>query len=154
MKTIKEYLSTKEGVEQKWLTINEIIDGFDFDEIYAAMEAVDWRWVVIGQEKANKMEDEGYDIRWRGVNDDWYEYRPKVKDLRERARDMLNETLERCPEDKTEWGQSSGGFETKMCILTDEERKEVFGDDAPDDFEHSVDLRLKFVFGDSGSRFW
>lgn len=154
MKTIKEYLSTPEGVEQKWSTINEIIENFDFDEIYAAMEAVDWRWVVSGQERADKMEEEGYDIRWCDVNDDWYEYRPKIKDLRERAREMLNETLERCHDEETEWGQSSGGFETKMCILTDEERKEVFGDDAPDDFEHSVDLRLKFVFGDSGSRFW
>ncbi len=154
MKTIKEYLSAKEGNEQKWSTINEIIENFNFDEIYAAMESVDWRWVVIGQEKADNMEGEGYDIRCRDVNNDWYEYRPKIKDLRERAREMLNETLERCPEGETKWGQSTGGFETKMCILTDEERKEVFSEDAPDDFEHSIDLRLRFVFEDSGSRFW
>ena len=31
MKTIKEYLSTPEGVEQKWNVINEILEGFDFD---------------------------------------------------------------------------------------------------------------------------
>lgn len=142
MKTIKEYLSTPEGVEQKWNVINEILEGFNFDEVFTAMEAVDWRWVVIGEDKADEMEKDGY------------EYRPKIQDLRKKAREMLIDTIAKCPDEETEWGQSSGGFETKMCILTDEERKEVFGDDAPDDFEHSVDLRLKFVFGDSGSRFW
>lgn len=153
MKTIKEYLSTKDGVEQKWSTINEIIEGFNFDEVFIAMEAVDWRWVVSGEDKADEMEENGYDIRWGGI-DDWYEYRPKIQDLRKWASEMLADTIAKCPDEETEWGQSSGGFETKMYILTDEERKEMFGEDAPDDFEHSVDLRLKFVFGDSGSRFW
>ena len=155
MKTIKEYLSTAEGVEQKWRIINEILEDFNFDEVFIAMEAVDWRWVVTDKDKADEMEEEGYDIRLAGtIDDDWYEYRPNIQDLRKWAREMLIDTIASCPDEEAEWGQSSGGFETKMCILTDEERKEVFGEDAPDDFEHSVDLRLKFVFGDSGSRFW
>lgn len=155
MKTIKEYLSTPEGVEQKWNIINEILEDFNFDEVFIAMEAVDWRWAVTDKDIADEMEEEGYDIRRTGtIDDDWYEYRPKIQDLRNRALEMLLDTIASCPDEETEWGQSTGGFETKMYILTDEERKEVFGNDAPDDFEHSVDLRLKFVFGDSGSRFW
>jgi hypothetical protein len=155
MKTIKEYLSTPEGVEQKWNIINEILEDFNFDEVFIAMEAVDWRWAVTDKDIADEMEEEGYDIRRTGIiDDDWCEYRPKIQDLRKWAREMLIDTIASCPDEETEWGQSSGGFETKICILTDEEKKEVFGEDAPDDFEHSVDLRLKFVFGDSGSRFW
>lgn len=155
MKTIKEYLSTPEGVEQKWNIINEILEDFNFEEVFIAMEAVDWRWAVTDKDIADEMKEEGYDIRRTGIiDDDWYEYRPKIQDLRKRAREMLLDTVASCPDEETEWGQSTGGLETKMYILTDEERKEVFGEDAPDDFEHSVDLRLKFVFGDSGSRFW
>ena len=154
MKTIREYLSTAEGVEQKWNVINEILEDFNFDEIFAAMEAADWRWIVTGKDNADEMEEDGYDIRRSGIDDDWYEYRPKIQDLRKQAREMLIDTIASCPDEETEWGQSTGGFETKMCILTDEERKELFGEDAPDDFEHSVDLCLRFVFGDSGSRFW
>ena len=151
MKTIKEYLSTPEGVEQKWNVINEILENFDFVSIHVLMDALDWMWYCT-EKDANEKRELGNKVR---VHGDFHEYLPEPNDLRKRARELLNEVIVECGEkERNEYTIATGGFETYVTILTDEERIETHGKDVPDDFEHSVDLRLRFVAEDSGSRFW
>lgn len=149
MKTIKQYISTAEGAEQKWSIINDILDNFDFLQVHFMMEAVDWFWVAHSESEEEELKSLG-----RTFNENSCEYIPEADDLRKVARELLNEVIDDCPESQTKWSISTGGFEVKLEILTDEERIKLFGEDAPDDFEHSVDLTLKFVAEDSCSRFW
>ncbi len=151
MKTIKEYLSTPEGVEQKWNIINEILENFDFVSIHILMDALDWMWYCT-EKDADEKKELGNKVVAHG---DFHEFLPEPDDLRKRARELLGEVLDGCGEKGlNEYAIATGGFEVYVTILTDEERVGVHGEDAPDDFEHSIDLRLKFVAEDSGSRFW
>ena len=151
MKTIKEYLSTPEGVEQKWNIINEILENFDFVSIHILMDALDWMWYCT-EKDADEKRELGNKVK---VHDDFSEFLPKPDDLRKRARELLGQVITECGEKGlNEYTIATGGFEVYVAILTDEERVETHGEDTPDDFEHSVDLRLKFVAEDSGSRFW
>ena len=82
MKTIKEYLSTPEGVEQKWNVINEILENFDFVSIHILMDALDWMWYCT-EKDADEKRELGNKVK---VHDDFSEFLPKPDDLRKRAR--------------------------------------------------------------------
>jgi hypothetical protein len=62
MKTMKEYISTAEGMNQMWEKINEVLDGFDFTSVVSVMEALDWTWMC-SEGEADLYETEGCRIK-------------------------------------------------------------------------------------------
>lgn len=148
MKTIKEYISTAEGVKQMWEKINEVLDNFDFDKVKVVMDALDWGWACT-EDEASIYAGEGCKVKL-GV--DYPLYFPNHSQLLRQARNMIEQCISDMPVDKTEWGVSTGGFMVKVYIATDEERKEYYGDVADvDDFAHSVDISLYFIVEESQS---
>lgn len=146
MKTMKEYLSTTEGVKQMWEKINEILDNFDFVRVLTTMEALDWYWAC-SEGAADLYADQGCAIKKEGS--DFY-YRPELPQLLKAARERLIDAVESIPENRREWRSDTGGFRASVYISTDEERSEYYGSEVAnvDDFAHSVDLTLEFVVAD------
>lgn len=137
MKTLKEYISTADGVMQMWDDINEILDNFDFSAVYVAMEALDWKWV---------MKDEN------GENE---ERQPEINELQKEAREILVKLIMRLANEGENKGfEDYGGFEACVEVIDDMLRKRVFGEDAPDDFKHSVELRLRFIIEENMPKTW
>lgn len=150
MKTMKEYLSTPDGVKQMWDKINEVLDNFDFTKVTTTMEALDWGWACT-EEDAEMYEVQGCKTRWCGDDGGWVYY-PEYPQLLKQAREMLAQCVEDMPEGETEWSISTGGFMAKAFITTDEERLDYYGDVADvDDFAHSVDILLYFIVEESTS---
>ena len=149
MKTIKEYISTAEGMKQMWKKVNEVIDGFDFNKVAAVMEALHWSWSCT-EEEADIYADEGCGIREE--NGKFYYY-PEYPQLLKFARKLLMNTIEDMPENETHWSSSTGGFKVEVMVSTDEERAEYWGGEIAnvDDFSHSVDLALYFIAEESTS---
>ena len=141
MKTIKEYLEEPGGIVQAVSEINNIIDNFDFEAVSATMDALNWDWLC-PSDKVEKFEKLG---KLTGPP----MYHPDIDDIRNNARTLLcNLILERAwkgKQDVEEWFVSTGGFEVSVTLIDDEDRKRLFGEEAPDDFEHSVDSVLKCV---------
>lgn len=150
MKTMKEYLSTAEGVKQMWEKINSILDNFDFSKVVTVMEALDWSWACNPGE-AEEYSDLGRRVKWGDENDLGNEYYPEYPELLKAARERLVGAIETMPDDRTSWSESSGGFRAEVDIMTDEERADYYGGEIAnvDDFAHSVDLRLSFVVEES-----
>lgn len=151
MKTMKEYLSTPEGVKQMWDKINEVLDNFDFNTVKVAMDALDWGWACT-EEEAEIYEGEGCKTKWCEDDQKGWRYYPEYPQLLKQAREMLVQCVEDMPEGETEWSVSTGGFMAKTFITTDEERLDYYGDVADiDDFAHSVDILLYFIVEESAS---
>ena len=150
MKTMKEYISTAEGINQMWEKINEVLDGFDFTSVVSAMEALDWTWVC-SEGEADLYETEGCRIK----KDEYgkYAYFPEYPQLMRQARRLLVNVIKDMPEDRREWFVATGGFKAKAYISTDEERADYYGGEVADvdDFAHSVDLTLEFIVSSSES---
>ena len=137
MNALNEYISTADGVMQMWDDINEILDNFDFSAVYVAMEALEWKWVM----KDEDGEEE--------------ERQPEINELQKRARGMLVELITGLAEDGETTGfRNGGGFEVSAEVIDDEMRKRVFGEDAPDDFKHSVELKLRFIIEENLPKTW
>lgn len=137
MKALKEYISTADGMMQMWDDINEILDNFDFSAVYVAMEALEWKWTM--------KDDSGFDE----------ERQPEVNELQKRAREMMVNLILRLAEDGENIGfDNCGGFEVSAEVIDDEMRKRVFGEDAPDDFKHSVELKLRFIIEENIPKTW
>ena len=150
MKTMKEYLSTPEGVKQMWDKINEVLDNFDFNTVKVVMEALDWHWACTPEE-AEMYEEQGCRAKTRMDGEEAYYY-PEYPQLLKQARELLAQCVEDMPEGETEWSVSTGGFMAKAFITTDEERLDYYGDVADvDDFAHSVDILLYFIVEESAS---
>lgn len=150
MKTMKEYLSTPEGVKQMWDKINEVLDNFDFNTVKVVMEALDWHWACTPEE-AEMYEEQGCRAKARMDGEGAYYY-PEYPQLLKQAREMLVQCVEDMPEGETEWSVSTGGFMAKAFITKDEERLDYYGDVADvDDFAHSVDILLYFIVEESAS---
>ena len=149
MKTIKEYLEEPGGIVQAVSEINNIIDNFDFEAVSATMDALNWDWLC-PSDKVEKFEKLG---KLTGPS----MYHPDIDDIRNNARTLLcNLILERAwkgKQDVEEWFVSTGGFEVSVTLIDDEDRKRLFGEEAPDDFEHSVDIVLKFVVEENLSKY-
>ena len=153
MKTIKEYISTSQGFAQMWEEIDDILAQFSFDAVFVAMEALAWEWAVPVGELDNLIE------RGRKITGREYPelatYKPEIEDLRDFARKMLYDIVTvAAASDENECYDNTGGFEARVRIIGDEERKRVFGEDAPDDFKHSVELRLMFIVEDNIPKTW
>ena len=147
MKTMKEYISTAEGMEQMWEKINEVLDGFNFNNVAAVMEALDWKWTCT-KEEAEDYEDAGCFVDWHdGYDDKYCSYRPEYPQLLAAARKHIIEAIKGMPDDETHWSVSSGGFKVEIWISTDEERADYWGAEIAnvDDFNHSVDFALYFI---------
>ena len=119
-------------------TIDEVMHSIDCKKIADVMAYLDWEWCFNGDE----------DMRV-----------PDEKEVEDRARKHLYDLIE-CAEEaekKNEFTDryfiDGGGFYAELEIVDDETRKRFFGEDAPDDFEHSVDIRLKFVLEDNLGKF-
>lgn len=151
MKTMKEYLSTPEGVNQMWKKVNEVLDNFNFDNVETVMEALDWAWACAPSE-AVEYEEEGCRIkRQNTLVEGGYEYFPRHKQLLKAAREMIVGCIEDMQDDETRWAESGGGLRVEVNICTDKERKDYYGDSVADvdDFEHSVDIALYFIVEES-----
>ena len=145
MKTLKEYLSTVEGRKQMTNELNGILDEFDFSAVAAAMDALDWAW-HLPEELVEEYLEKGRRVFYDPDYPDLATYRPEYEDIMRTGRRMLFETLEHAAEqDGYYYYSKSGGFEVEVEVVEDETRERAFGEDAPDDFEHSVDVSLKFV---------
>ena len=151
MKTMKEYISTPEGVKQMWKKINEVLDNFDFNTVKIAMDALDWHWAC-SPEEAEMYEEQGCRAVTSLDGEEAYFY-PEYPQLLKQAREILVQCVEDMPEGETEWSISTGGFMAKAFISTDEERKDYYGSSVADvdDFEHSVDMALYFIAEESTS---
>lgn len=153
MKTMKEYLSTPEGVNQMWKKVNEVLDNFNFDNVETVMEALDWSWACTPSEAA-EYEEEGCRVkRQNALVEGGCEYFPKYKHLLRVARERVVGCIENMPDDETRWAESGGGLRVEVNICTDEERKDYYGSSVADvdDFEHSVDIALYFIVEESTS---
>ena len=147
MKTMKEYISTAEGVRQMWDKINEVLDGFDFNRVAAVMEALDWKWSCAKAE-AEDYEEAGCIVAWgEGLDEDHCMYRPEYPQLITAVRKQIVKAIEGMPDGETHWSTSTGGFKVEIWISTDEERAEYWGSDVAnvDDFAHAVDISLYFI---------
>ena len=113
------------------------------------MDVLNWDWLC-PSDKVEKFEKLG---KLTGPS----MYHPDVDDIRNNARTLLcNLILERAwkgRQDVKEWSVSTGGFEASATLIDDEDRKRLFGEEAPDDFEHSVDIVLKFVVEENLSKY-
>ena len=147
MKTMKEYISTAEGMNQLWEKINEVLDNFDFSKVIVTMEALDWSWACTEGE-ADLYSDQGCRIRKEGS--DWH-YFPNIQQLQKRSRELIKECVEHIPDGENRWMVSTGGFEVIVDICKDEDREEYYGRPTEDDVEHSVDIQLRFIVEDSTS---
>ena len=155
MKTMKEYLSTPEGMKQMWEKVNEVLDNFDFSTVIIAMEALDWGWACT-KEEASIYSDEGCKVKLDNIMDEpgVVEYFPQHKHLLKAARNLITECIDDMVENgEEEWAMSTGGFKARVRISTDEERADYYGAEVAnvDDFEHSVDISLYFIIEESTS---
>lgn len=149
MKTIKEYLEEPGGIVQAVFEINDIIDNFDFEVVSTTMDALGWDWRC-PSDKVEEFEKVGK-LTGPGM------YHPDVDDIRNNARtlicDLIFEHAWKGEQDAKEWSTSTGGFEVSVALIDDEDRKRLFGEEAPDDFKHSVDIVLKFVVEENLSKY-
>ena len=137
MKTLKEYISTADGLMQMWDDINDILDDFDFGTVYATMEALEWTWAM----------DDG--------DGEYVERRPEVRELQKKARQMIVDLIMSLADEGASEGFSNGGgFEVGVKVLDDDERARVFGKDAPDEFKYSVELKLRFIIAENIPKTW
>mgnify|MGYP007101851868 CR=1 FL=1 len=138
MKTLKEYLDAPGGRRQMIETIDEVIGEFDFEKIANVMGFLEWNWYFA---EDNNM----------GV--------PDKKEVEKQARSHLYYLVEHAEkaeadgEFEKKYILDGGGFYAELEIVDDDTRKSFFGEDAPDDFEHSVDILLKFVVEDNLGKF-
>lgn len=138
MKTLKEYLEAPGGRRQMMETIDEVISHIDFEEIADVMDYLSWEWYF--------KEDESMRV-------------PDKKEVEDRARKHLYDLVDHAEEAEKEnnftdrYYIDGGGFYAELEIADDETRKRFFGEDAPDDFEHSVDITLRFVIEDYMGKF-
>ena len=138
MKTLKEYLDAPGGRRQMMETIDEVISHFDFEKIADVMDYLSWEW-FFKEDGSNRV--------------------PNKKEVEARAREHLYDLVEHAEEAEKEnnftnrYYIDGGGFYAELEIVDDETRKGFFGEDAPDDFEHSVDILLKFVLEDNLGKF-
>jgi len=121
MKTIKDYLSTTEGVCQMWEKINNVLDQFDFEKVHRVMEFLEWEWAS-GARKDDSIIYEHEEMRI-----------PTVQEMICAARRLLVSAIK----DETSW--DTGGFRATAKIERSED------EDSPDDFTHSVTVSLEFV---------
>ena len=138
MKTMKEYLSTAEGVRQMWKKINGVLDNFDFNKVVIAMKALDWRW------RCTKDEADTYSELGLDVNGSTYI--PGVPQLLRTARERLVGAIESMPDDEVWWCEDGGGFRAEVSIYDVSKDGDVI-----DDFNSAVDLRLSFDIEESTS---
>lgn len=138
MKTLSEYISTVEGISQMWEDINEILDDFDFEKVHKVMETLDWKWYLADYE------DEDEELRV-----------PTANEVRKRARSEMTSLITQMAEEGETTGFSNGGgIEATVEVIKDEVRKLAFGEDAPDDFKHSVELKLRFIVEENMPKTW
>lgn len=152
MKTMKEYISTAEGAMQMWEKINEVLDGFNFNNVATVMEALDWFWTCTNEE-SEEYAAYGCTVRWGQDDSDNCEYRPEYPQLLATARKRIFDAINEMPDDEKHWSTSTGGFKVEIWISTDEERADYWGSEIAnvDDFAHSVDIALYFIAEESTS---
>lgn len=121
--------------------IERVMNDFDFDKTADLFEYLQWEWAD---------------------NDDgnWSYYVPDKQQIKDFIRKELFNIVESAEEAENRgefeerYSIDGGGFLIELLLYDDEERKSVFGEDAPDDFEHSVELTVRFVPTECVGKFW
>lgn len=134
--------------------IDDILSWMDFKKIADVLDFLNQGWAVKGKDVDDLVES-GY-----RVLDDTLGplYIPKEKDVLLKAKEYLDSIIEDVL-DAEENGMFrdnwhiDGVFYCGLQIIDDETRKDLFGEDAPDDFEHSVDIKLRFVLEECPGKF-
>lgn len=145
MRTMREYLSTAEGVGQMWEKVNVVLDNFNFGAVRTTMTFLDWGWSC-GREEAERHEEEGCRVKWPEDGEDTCLYYPDYPQIYKFARDLITSTVRDMPDDEGRWSSSTGGFKVEVAIVRDED---AAGE--PDDFGHRVDITLYFIVEESTS---
>ena len=148
MKTMKEYISTAEGMNQMWGRINETLDGFDFGKVVLVMKTLDWTWACT-KDEAEYYESCGCEVRNNGAAG--HGFFPEYQQALATAREEIYEAITSMPDNETYWSVECGGFFVSISISTDKEREEYYDGEAPDDFKHSVGINLRFCVESSGT---
>ena len=151
MKTLKEYLDAPGGRKQMQSDIDEILRWMDFEKIAKVMDFLDWGWV----------EEDGKDMEGRRLvaKEGYTTYIPTEKDIMLKAKNIIDYTVESALEAEAKgeferhYEVDSGGFICELDIIDDDMRKNFWGEDVPDDYEHSVDICLKFVLEEAMGKF-
>lgn len=158
MKTFKEYLDAPDGKKQMLDYIDDILNIIDFKRIESVMDFLRWGW-VIGDKDVDDLLQEGYVVFYSDFTEDNL-YVPKEKDIILAARRIIEDTVERALECEANYDLSTkhfsvsrAGFLCEIDIIDDDRRKRIWGEDAPDDFEHSVDITLKFILEENLGKF-
>lgn len=154
MKTLKEYISSAEGLKQMVDDMNEILDDFNFGAVYTAMNALSWAWSV-PKGMIDEYIEKGKSVHCCPDYPELATYDPDYDDVVKHGRNFLYKALMSAGEESEyEYYENTGGFAVKISVLDDETRKKVFGDDAPDDFKHSVEIHMQFVVEENLPKSW
>ena len=154
MKTLKEYISTAEGMAQMMDEASEILDNFDFKAVHVAMSALSWTWAV-PKGMFDEYEKMGKEVIGSPDFPELATYLPDYEDVVSEGRKFLHNGLASAGEyGEYEYEDSTGGFYLTVRVLDDETRRRVFGDDAPDDFKHSVETHFMFVIEENLPKSW
>lgn len=156
MKKLREYLSTAEGMKQMMDDVNEILDDFNFGAVYTAMDALSWAWSV-PKGMIDEYIQKGKNVHYSKDFPELATYNPDYDDVVRYGRNFLHKAFENAVASDDcdyEWYESVGGFNVTIKVLDDETRKSVFGDDAPDDFKHSVETHMQFVVEENLPKSW
>ena len=156
MKTLKEYLDAPGGREQLASDVDEILSWFDFKKIADVMDFLNWGWAISKDKSVDDLLDAGYRVIDEGAYD---VYIPQEKDVILAAKRIIDQTVNHALDaeaegDFTDYYYVDGaGFYCELKIIDDEFRTYFWGEDAPDDFEHSVDITLRFCIEESLGKF-
>lgn len=151
MKTLKEYLDAPDGRKQMYSDIDEILRWMDFEKIAKVMDFLDWGWV--------KKEDEELDGHMFTDENGYVSYIPTAKEVMLMARRVIDWTVdgalesEKNGEFEKHYSVNTAGFVCELEIVDDDIKENFWGKDCPDDFEHSVDITLKFVLEEAMGKF-
>lgn len=135
------YIETAEGLSQMYDRIDEILDSIDTEKIAKVMRFLNWQWA--------KRSYVDQDI----TKDTWIYYQPTSQEIRKHIRDNIIDTIKSAKTD--DWHSSCGGIDVRVFTYDpddpDEDREEI--KNGPDDFEHRVEILVKFVLEENFGKY-
>lgn len=135
------YIETAEGLSQMYDRIDEILDSIDTEKIAKVMRFLNWQWA--------KRAYTDQDI----TKDTWVYYQPTSQEIRKHIRDNIIDTIKSAKTD--DWHSSCGGIDVRVFTYDpddpNEDREEI--KNGPDDFEHRVEILVKFVLEENFGKY-
>ena len=135
------YIETAEGLSQMYDRIDEILDSIDTEKIAKVMRFLNWQWA--------KRAYVDQDI----TKDTWIYYQPTSQEIRKHIRDNIIDVIKTA--ETGDWHSSCGGIDVRVFTYDpddpQEEREEI--KNGPDDFEHRVEILVKFVIEENFGKY-